>query len=172
MEECWKLELRLNLFDKILLEKTMFAVLTGKLPSNLNIQLEQHHSLTVSLNWVLQLVLTWHELWSMTQIWTYITQLAKECFSFANEYCNLAVFECQGLYYYQKAKQAMHLIGFNRIKANCHAYSILNTWRNEGLVILVMWVDDKMVISLPSVEDKEKHMMKNLFECNDLGSMT
>ncbi len=74
-----------------------------------------------------------------------------------------------GLYYYKKAKQAMQINGFERSKADpCLFYAR----RNKCLVIWVTWVDDNMVIAPPNIMDQDKDMMKNHFECDDLGKMT
>jgi len=63
----------------------------------------------------------------------------------------------------------MKINGFERSEADpCLFYA----WRNEGLVIWVTWVDDNMVIAPPNIVDREKDMMKNHFECDDLGNMT
>ncbi len=73
-----------------------------------------------------------------------------------------------GLYYYRKAKGAMQA---NRFEQSGADPCLFFTWTPEGIVILLTWVDDNLIIAPPLIVENEKDIMKQHFECNDIGDL-
>ncbi len=63
----------------------------------------------------------------------------------------------------------MQANGFEQINADpCLFFK----WRPEGIVMCLTWVNDDLVIAPPSIVEGENDMMKQHFECDDIGDLS
>ena len=63
---------------------------------------------------------------------------------------------------------AMRGMGLKRSTADpCLYYS----WTDIGLVIIVSWIDENLIIGTPEVVTRTKKKLMTYFECEDCGKM-
>ena len=70
--------------------------------------------------------------------------------------------------FWKKLLMAMRGMGLKRSTADpCLYYS----WTDIGLVIIISWIDDNLIIGSPEVVARTKKELMTYFECEDCGKM-
>ena len=70
--------------------------------------------------------------------------------------------------FWKKLLVAMRGMGLKRSSADPCLY---HSWTNIGLVIIISWIDDNLIIGCPEVVERTKKELMTYFECENCGEM-